>query len=442
MTNYKKSYLIFNKNTYLFLMYVIVSVFLTSCDKIIGDPPVYVEGDKYEIGCSCRVTEAPFDAWLIGIRDTGNSYICNTGEPTRDAQRIACAFFGGNLNEDSFRSGYTGVRWSCEATSAVLYERGSCYHAEGLARISAPLSSSDTSSGNPITIDESFSLIQRDNKADIIGQINRATVNVSVKFLRSRRATTTAKGEIYFEGGLCDIGEECPIILKYLNLDFADFNIVRPTRLARDVKIRNAQMYTPNPVTGIRKSDGKIKFPRAKLLFTGIVDGDKKVAVGEIENSLSGSMNLVKDRSRGIYTFSDFYIDGNLVSGDGNVSTRMKINVLSSELLPDTKISSNCDNLRACVSFTISDQNTLIPRNDELLSREWRDNANRLLSNQSEVRVTSKTNFPIRLHLKSRKGRSRSIKVDKPNGLLDSNIILPNPRIPGSPVIKPPEKRY
>ena len=236
-----------------------------------------------------------------------------------------------------------------------------CYHLPGeySPSIISPLVTPDMSSIYPLAIDRSLSLIQKDNKIGIVGQINSTPVSVSAKFAAWRDATTTAQGKINFEGGLCDIGEECPILLKYLELDIADFKIRRPTIFARDVHIRNAKMYTPNPILGTRKSDGKIQFPSAKLLLMGTVNGNKKVVFREFENNLSGSMRLVKDIVRGRYTISNFYISGRFNSEKFRVSTRIQVNILSSDLLPNVKKFSNCGGgpiARPCLSFTLSDQ--------------------------------------------------------------------------------------
>jgi len=136
------------------------------------------------------------------------------------------------------------------------------------------------------------------NLSNLQATISAANLRVSAKFLKWRHASTSGSGRVFFDASKCSRSGPCPLILRHFDIKLDDFTIVRPTGFAKDVKVRNAKLYTISNYETMVDVNGNFSFRNVKAVVSGEANGEKSTFISEQPTTVTGRFNRYRGSFR------------------------------------------------------------------------------------------------------------------------------------------------
>lgn len=152
-----------------------------------------------------------------------------------------------------------------------------------------------SASGMVLRRDETGHSLGDSSLANLQANVSRAQLRVSAKFAQWRHANTGGKGRAFLDTSWCPRMEGCPLVLRHFGLALNDFTIVRPTVLAKDIKVRNARLYTISNYETTTDASGAFVFRKVKAVVSAEVNGERMDFMSETPTVVRGRL----DRFRG-----------------------------------------------------------------------------------------------------------------------------------------------
>lgn len=294
-----------NNKRLAFSMFFCMSMMFLGCSvDHTGIGPIPVVMDKYEVVCKY---EYHYINTAMGVNEyrpfmdleTGS---CARGEPDYDRRQMVCEEHIGVVNSymegDADFAGDTRIKTDSSGNgdhySIVTMDNGCIVEGEdesGIGGRSDGLISPSGVGDFWLLNDNTGRLLGDNNLNRINGTSYASSINVSAKFAAWRDANTTAEGRVQMDGGDCGYASNCPVVLRYLELDVQDFTIVRPTWFAADVHVNNVRLYTLNNYQASLDGDNRFKFEGVKFAITGIVNGERISLLPDVRATVYGSFN-------------------------------------------------------------------------------------------------------------------------------------------------------
>jgi len=160
-----------------------------------------------------------------------------------------------------------------------------------------------TPSGATLLQDSSGGMLGDSSLSNLQATISTAKLRVSAKFLKWRHASTSGQGRVFFDANKCTRSGSCPLTLRYFEIKLDDFTIVRPTVFAKDVKVRNARLYSISNYQALMDTRGNFSFHNVKVIVSGEVNGEKIAFLSEQPTTVTGhfagykgSFNVAPDK--------------------------------------------------------------------------------------------------------------------------------------------------
>ena len=262
-----------------FLHILYIASLLTGCHLFPdGATTPFVTADKYKVLCEYEYQTSNVTGNARG--DTiADAYACSNGTPNASLRSFVCQSsipaVRAQLQMMFPSSTVNNVRVT-ESSSEIHMANGCSLPedvSEGSGSVTQPLTATGSQTEFELLTDNTGAILGESSLSSITGNVLESNIRVSAKFLAWRNANTTARGKIQMDGGGCLNKNNCPLVLRYLDLNIEDFTIVRPTRFARDVHITGARLYTLNNYRGMLKRDGTFQFNNLKIIVTGNTDG-------------------------------------------------------------------------------------------------------------------------------------------------------------------------
>lgn len=274
---------------------VVLGLVLTGCDNWPprGEPSEWVDGDEYAHTCDCT-----YDLLQGSGTTSGDTTViattCSNGDPDRFLGRLACNRKSREVqdNEQARRMSGSVINVRCEWRSQSLVSENACSIQEGTTSgngIVSGLTATSVTSG--VLFDPTGHLSGKSGSSSLVASVAQSSITVEAKFRNWQSASTTATGSIELDGGACRRGIQCPIVLRYMELDLADFNIVRPTGFARDVSLRDVKLRTLNNYRGRVDKQGRFQFDNIQAVVTATVDGKRGRLSYRIDSALTGNIS-------------------------------------------------------------------------------------------------------------------------------------------------------
>jgi hypothetical protein len=152
-----------------------------------------------------------------------------------------------------------------------------------------------STSGVAMNLDESGRALGDSTFANTQASFDGAQMRVSAKFAAWRHADVSGKGRAFLDVDACPNLAGCSVVLRYFDLSLRDFTIVRPTRLAKDVKVSDAKLYTLSNVETTTDASGAFVFRNVKAVVSAVVNGERVAFISEKPTVVRGRL----DRFRG-----------------------------------------------------------------------------------------------------------------------------------------------
>lgn len=248
-----------------------------------------IPGQKYRIGCVFDSTNASSGA---STRFTSAASYCFNGPPTPSAVQAAWEICSEWASVHEFEMNSTGSTSNVSVAEASerLLTGEECRLLDdtppGIGAREDPLS---TSLSAVLLKDDTGSMLGDSTLSNLQATVSQANFRVSANFLRWRHANTSGVGRVFFDVKKCTRSGPCTLILRHFDISLDDFTIVRPTRLAKDVKIRNAKLYTLKNYETTIDANGNFSFKNVKAVVSGIANGKKSVFISEKPTTITGS---------------------------------------------------------------------------------------------------------------------------------------------------------
>lgn len=279
-------------------------------------------GNHYQQTCACAYTASSSAGTNEGVISE-TAYTCSNGAPNADVGNRACgprSVPANRMAQQMFPTS-TISNVSCSSSSNRSTGRSCSIEkntdpGDGVASIENPL----VSGTNDILLwDPSGAVLGESNSANLTGSIRDSSISASVKFLRWRTGSTKAKGKVQLDRPVCRSNQNCPIILRYMELDIDDFDIHRP--VVRNARLRNAQLYTLNNYKSEIERDGKFRFKNVQVVVSATVNGQARNFKYTIDSDVVGRISNFQGSGPVAPAVIDFWFDAN------NSSMRLKSKV-------------------------------------------------------------------------------------------------------------------
>ena len=251
-------------------------------------------GDKYRIDCVFDRSTGPNGPGDSRF-DVEFSY-CYNGSPTLDSDWEICE---AERSSREFEMRQNNPEWDVSLALAEAGERRlpdeDCAVLAGTPEGVGRRINGISVAGYSMIADESGQLIGDSSLANTRATITGSQLTVSAKFAKWRHADTSGKGQAFLEYSPCYRGKKCPLILRHFEVELADFDIVRPTVLARDIPVRNAKLYTISNYESTVDSRGNFSFTNVRAVVSGVIDGKKETFIFERPSEITGQLKAYRD---------------------------------------------------------------------------------------------------------------------------------------------------
>ena len=270
----------------------LLSALLSSCSvDHTGLLPVE-PGVTYRLQCTFDRTYS-VDGVENSFRFESNARYCFNGEASADAAYSTCVgqAEGLEFEQQQANPDWSGLRVRVAESAARRLAGEECSirpgTPEGVGRRIDGLSAS----GVVLRRDDTGHRLDDSNLANLQAKVSRAQLRVSAKFAQWRHASTGGRGRAFLDASSCPRLEGCPLVLRHFELVLNDFTIVRPTRFAKDVKVRNAKLYTISNFETTTDASGAFVFRNVKAVVSAEVNGERMAFVSETPTVVRGRMD-------------------------------------------------------------------------------------------------------------------------------------------------------
>ncbi len=270
-----------NTNRFLFIL-LAFTLLLSSCSVDHSGLLESIPGEKYAINC---VLDRTSGSSSTRLNETSN--YCFNGSPSDDAAWNICSDMATVLQLQARLTRTDATVVVAEAAQRSLPDEA-CSISLGTPEGVGSRSDSLSATGAVMINDDSGRVIGDSTLANMQATISSANLRVSAKFAKWRHANTSGTGKVLFDSTACSGATRCPLILRYFELELNDFTIVRPTRLAKDVKVRNAKLYTLSNYETLVDAAGRFAFKNVKAVVSGVVNGERVAFISEIPTVVTG----------------------------------------------------------------------------------------------------------------------------------------------------------
>jgi len=256
------------------------------------------DGYEYVIECLVNVNHSNEIGAPVSSQVNIQTEICNSGEPSEVRMQRACdAAIASSLETlEIYFPGYNpslpGIAQPIQSTRTDTEEY--CIITEfneSDSIIIEPLISSSTISSNSIVTDYSGRINGKTSLTNSQLVVANSDVKVGVKLLKWRYGNTFASGTIDLDRVRCDSNDVCEIVIRAIDLDIEDFNIVRPTIFAKDVKIRDITLSSVKDTVAIVDDQGRFTIENLPVRVLSTINGDSVVWLDNRDFELQGKFS-------------------------------------------------------------------------------------------------------------------------------------------------------
>lgn len=275
---------------------VIIALMISSCSVNHTGllPPTFIEGTRSEVSCPYTYTQlaSGFGEYMeaVYVEEPLTIEVCTRGRPFNEIIQRAChqiiETYEHNVSERMSGNNYRlrdvpSVRPLVEETCKVLDTTSI-----GDGDIGSNIQMLSASGAFRLLHDNTGRVLGKNNFSKINAYIASSNIVVDVKYAVWRQGKTKARGSVQMDGGNCNNTDECPIVLRYLNLKIDNFKINRG--IAGSDRVTDAKIYTLNNYEGNLNRDGAFAFNNVKLMMTGKVDGKSTTMLVESNINIHG----------------------------------------------------------------------------------------------------------------------------------------------------------
>lgn len=267
-----------------------------------GLAPV-IEGERYAISCnydrSFTLTVPPSEPEQVTSSFSESvGYCFNGAAPASAALEICSARIPDHERTMSSSTAISNfVLTVTSAEQRLLADGPACLIADDTPPGVGVATSALSSSGAVLISDDSGRMLGNSNLSNLQAEVSSAQIRVSAKFAKWRHADTSGTGQVMFDAKTCAASAPCPLVLRHFEIDLNDFTIVRPTRLAKDVQVKGAKLYTIGNYEAMVDAEGRFAFSDVKAMVSGVVDGEKSAIISRIPTVITGRLDQYRGRA-------------------------------------------------------------------------------------------------------------------------------------------------
>ena len=356
-------------------------------------------GDTWQVNCVCEQVQTS----TFGARNTDTQHrdtrMCAEASPNAFDQGNQCM----GLNETYTLDSGTMVTLRCvrdAGRAPVLLSVDDCTVGGSISSSSAPLTSGGT--WHP----HHQALGRANPDSDHVGQLVHSANRLSVKYATWRSTRPVTRGTAHLSGGLCSAGQTCEVVLDGLDLTVDDLRIDRPWP-APDTNLRGARIRNYRRWIGVRRADGTLSFPNAKLMLSARIDGQSEATLIDAPQAIEGRSYVDQDG------FEYFTIEGRFTA------PRVRLDVYARFLRVGGRPTAVVTNRSPCGSIfcdKVHDASASTRYDGGSVYRyRWYDARWQVLSTGPSLTSRSSYAYPLQLRVEDQTGRWDVVSVPRPS---------------------------
>ncbi len=258
------------------------------------------DGFRHLVECDISVDHDNEIGAPVSSRVNIQTEICSRSNPSEDRMQLACdaAIASSTETLAIYFPGYDPVNrpgMAQPVQSTSIDDDALCsiteFNGEDSIIISEPLISSSTISSSSVITDYTGRINGKTSLTNSQLAVANSNIKVGVKLAKWRYGNTSATGAIDLDRVRCDSNDVCEIIIRSIDLDIRDFNIVRPTVFAGDVKIRDITLSSVKDYVAIVDDQGRFSVENLQVRVLSTINGDSVVWLDNRDFELKGKFS-------------------------------------------------------------------------------------------------------------------------------------------------------
>ncbi|MEM8493743.1 MAG: hypothetical protein AAF756_23220, partial [Pseudomonadota bacterium] len=252
---------------------------------------VYDVGTTFAIQCNFLATTNRFGLRFDNFSETYSYCVNDAATPSGERFDEICESQAERLESNFYLESSTAPPVIVESRGATARRLATQPCTLPVGDVASAVRSAQTSGTDGAGVPGAFHPpVGYSTLTNLTGAAASSRLRISAKFRSWRHAETSAEGVALFDYEPCLLDTDCRIVLRHLALDLRDFSIERPTRLARDVSIRSAQLRTEGSYGATLDEEGRFTLKNVQALVTGIVNGKRRALLVDKPSEIQGRL--------------------------------------------------------------------------------------------------------------------------------------------------------